>query len=59
MSQLLLSVAALVAAGLSPNIATLLGAMLIVGLMAVVVQVLVARVAVLATPQKRGRGWVP
>ncbi len=38
MSQLLLSVAALVAAGLSPNIATLLGAMLIVGLMAVVVQ---------------------
>lgn len=42
MSQLLLSVAALVAAGLSPNIATLLGAMLIVGLMAVVVQVLVA-----------------
>lgn len=42
MSQLLLSVAALVAAGLSPNIVTLLGAMLIVGLMAVVVQVLVA-----------------
>ncbi len=42
MSQLLLLVAALVAAGLSPNIATLLGAMLIVGLMAVVVQVLVA-----------------
>lgn len=29
--------------------------MLIVGLMAVVVQVLVARVAILATPQKRGR----
>ncbi len=55
MSQLLLSVAALVAAGLSPNIATLLGAMLIVGLMAVVVQVLVAWVAVLATPQKRGQ----
>lgn len=55
MSQLLLSVAALVAAGLSPNIATLLGAMLIVGLMAVVVQVLVAWVAILATPQKRGQ----
>lgn len=55
MSQLLLLVAALVAAGLSPNIATLLGAMLIVGLMAVVVQVLVARVAVLATPQKQGQ----
>lgn len=59
MSQLLLSVAALVAAGLSPNIATLLGAMLIVGLMAVVVQVLVAWVAILATPQKRGRGGYP
>ncbi len=55
MSQLLLSVAALVAAGLSPNIVTLLGAMLIVGLMAVVVQVLVAWVAILATPQKRGQ----
>ncbi|HBW9071706.1 TPA: MFS transporter [Klebsiella pneumoniae] len=55
MSQLLLLVAALVAAGLSPNIATLLGAMLIVGLMAVVVQVLVAWVAVLATPQKQGQ----
>ncbi|HHR1475395.1 TPA: MFS transporter [Klebsiella pneumoniae] len=58
MSQLLLSVAALVAAGLSPNIATLLGAMLIVGLMAVVVQVLVAWVAILATPQKRGQAVV-
>ena len=38
LTQLLLSVAALVVAGLSPNIAILLGAMLIVGLMAVVVQ---------------------
>ena len=55
MSQLLLSVAALVAAGLSPNIATLLGAMLIVGPMAVVVQVMVAWVAILATTQKRGQ----
>ena len=34
LTQLLLSVAALVVAGLSPNIAILLGAMLIVGLMA-------------------------
>lgn len=52
MTQLLLSAAALVVAGLSPNIATLLGAMLIVGLMAVVVQLMVAWVA---TPQKRGQ----
>ncbi|HEB4941825.1 TPA: MFS transporter [Klebsiella quasipneumoniae] len=55
MTQLLLSAAALVVAGLSPNIATLLGAMLIVGLMAVVVQLMVAWVAILATPQKRGQ----
>lgn len=54
-TQLLLSVAALVVAGLSPNIAILLGAMLIVGLMAVVVQLMVAWVAILATPQKRGQ----
>lgn len=55
MTQLLLSAAALVVAGLSPNIATLFGAMLIVGLMAVVVQLMVAWVAILATPQKRGQ----
>ncbi|PLC76352.1 MFS transporter [Klebsiella variicola] len=55
LTQLLLSVAALVVAGLSPNIAILLGAMLIVGLMAVVVQLMVAWVAILATPQKRGQ----
>lgn len=55
MTQLLLSVVALVVAGLSPNIAILLGAMLIVGLMAVVVQLMVAWVAILATPQKRGQ----
>ncbi len=55
MTQLLFSAAALVVAGLSPNIATLLGAMLIVGLMAVVVQLMVAWVAILATPQKRGQ----
>lgn len=55
MTQLLLSAAALVVAGLSPNITTLLGAMLIVGLMAVVVQLMVAWVAILATPQKRGQ----
>lgn len=55
MTQLLLSAAALVVAGLSPNITTLLGAMLIVGLMAVVVQLMVVWVAILATPQKRGQ----
>lgn len=55
MTQLLLSAAALVVARLSPNIATLFGAMLIVGLMAVVVQLMVAWVAILATPQKRGQ----
>lgn len=55
MTQLLLSAAALVVAGLSPNIATLFGAMLIVGLMAVVVQLMVVWVAILATPQKRGQ----
>ncbi len=55
LTQLLLSVAALVVAGLSPNIAILLGAMLIVGLTAVVVQLMVAWVAILATPQKRGQ----
>ncbi len=59
MSQLLLSVAALVAAGLSPNIATLLGAMLIVGLMAVVVQVLVAGWQYWRRRRNEARRWVP
>lgn len=59
MSQLLLSVAALVAAGLSPNIATLLGAMLIVGLMAVVVQVLVAWWQYWRRRRNEARRWVP
>ncbi len=59
MSQLLLSVAALVAAGLSPNIATLLGAMLIVGLMAVVVQVLVAWWQYWRRRRNEAERWVP
>lgn len=53
-AQLLLSVLALLGAGLSQDLLTLLCAMLFVGLMAVVVQVMVAWAAVLAAPQRRG-----
>ncbi|MDP0983760.1 MFS transporter, partial [Klebsiella variicola] len=53
--QRLLSVAGVVVAGVSPNIAVLLGALVIVGLMAGGVQLRVAWVARLATPQTRGQ----
>jgi len=54
-THLLLSVPALTAAGLAQNLATLLCAMLFIGLMAVVVQLVVAWAAVLAAPQRRGQ----
>lgn len=53
--QTLLSAIALAAVGASQTWLALLGAMIIVGLMAVVVQVLVAYTAVLATPSQRGQ----
>ena len=53
--QALLSAIALAAVGASQAWLALLGAMIIVGLMAVVVQVLVAYTAVLATPSQRGQ----
>jgi len=51
---LLLSVLALIMAGLSQNLAILLCAMLLIGLMAVVVQLMVAWAAILAAPHRRG-----
>lgn len=48
------SVVALIAAGLAKNLPILLCAMLLIGLMAVVVQLMVAWAAILATPHKRG-----
>ncbi len=53
--QLLLSVLALTAAALAENFITLLGAMLLVGLMAVVAQLMVAWAATLASPYQRGK----
>lgn len=53
--QALLSAVALAAVGASQQWLVLLPAMIIVGLMAVLVQVLVAYAAVLATPSQRGR----
>ena len=53
--QLLLSVLALTAAAFAPSLTTLLGAMLLVGLMAVVTQLMVAWAAMLASPEQRGR----
>lgn len=53
--QTLLSAIALAAVGASQTWLALLGAMIIVGLMAVLVQVLVAYTAVLATPSQRGQ----
>lgn len=52
--QAVLSVAALIAVGLAPTAAVLLSAMAAVGLLAVVVQVLVAFAATLAAPHERG-----
>lgn len=54
LTQLLLSALALCAVGLAQDWGMLLGAMMLVGLMAVVVQVVVAYVATLALPQQRG-----
>lgn len=54
LTQLLLSALALCAVGLAQDWGMLLGAMMLVGLMAVVVQVVVAYVATLALPEQRG-----
>jgi predicted MFS family arabinose efflux permease len=54
-AQVLMSAVALAAAGASQQWIVLLGAMVAVGLMAVVVQVLVACTAALATPSQRGQ----
>ena len=53
--QLMLSVLALTAAALAANFTMLLGAMLLVGLMAVVAQLMVAGAATLAAPEQRGK----
>lgn len=55
LTQIVLSAIALAAVGASSTWLVLLGAMVVVGLMAVVVQVLVAYTAVLAMPSQRGR----
>jgi predicted MFS family arabinose efflux permease len=55
LSQLLLSAIALAAVGASQAWLVLLGAMIVVGLTAVVVQVVVAFAASLATPSQRGQ----
>ncbi|TWC11395.1 MULTISPECIES: MFS transporter [unclassified Pseudomonas] len=54
LTQLLLSAVALCAVGLAQSWGVLLGAMVLVGLMAVVVQALVAYAATLASPEQRG-----
>lgn len=54
-AQAVLSSLALVAVGFSPNAAMLLASLAAVGLLAVVVQVLVAYAADLAVPSERGR----
>lgn len=54
-TQLLLSVLALITAAVAPDLMTLLCAMLLVGLMAVVTQLMVAWAAMLASPEQRGR----
>jgi len=55
LTQLLLSVLALTAAAFAPDLMTLLCAMLLVGLMAVVIQLMVAWAAMLASPARRGQ----
>lgn len=55
LSQTAMSAFALAAVGASPSWLALVGALIIVGLMAVVVQVLVAYAAVLAEPSQRGQ----
>lgn len=54
LTQLLLSAVALCAVGLARSWGMLLGAMVLVGLMAVVVQAVVAYAATLASPDQRG-----
>ncbi|MEN4562248.1 MFS transporter [Pantoea agglomerans] len=53
--QLLLSVLALITAAVAPDLMTLLCAMLLVGLMAVVTQLMVAWAAMLASSEQRGQ----
>ena len=55
LTQVLLSAVALAGVGAAQQWLALLGAMVIVGLLAVMVQVLVAYAAVLATPSQRGQ----
>jgi predicted MFS family arabinose efflux permease len=55
LTQVLLSAVALAAVGAAQQWLVLLGAMILMGLLAVVVQVLVAYAAVLATPSQRGQ----
>lgn len=55
LGQILLSALALAGVGASPTWLVLLGTLIVVGLMAVVVQVVVAYAASLATPSQRGR----
>lgn len=54
-TQLLLSVVALITAAVAPDLMTLLCAMLLVGLMAVVTQLMLAWAAMLASPEQRGQ----
>jgi len=54
-TQLLISVVALITAAVAPDLMTLLCAMLLVGLMAVVTQLMVAWAAMLASPEQRGQ----
>jgi predicted MFS family arabinose efflux permease len=55
LTQVLLSAIALAGVGAAQQWLTLLGAMIVVGLLAVMVQVLVAYTAALATPSQRGQ----
>jgi predicted MFS family arabinose efflux permease len=55
LTQMLMSAVALCAVGLAQGWSMLLGAMVLVGLMAVVVQVVVAYAATLASPDQRGQ----
>jgi predicted MFS family arabinose efflux permease len=55
LGQILLSAMPLAGVGASPTWLVLLGTLIVVGLMAVVVQVVVAYAASLATPSQRGR----
>jgi len=54
-TQLLFSVLALITAAVAPDLMTLLCAMLLVGLMAVVTQLMVAWAATMASPEQRGQ----